>query len=173
MLLLCGLALASAPWPAAAQDRVPQERVVQDRVSEEEALAATLSTRLAYVRTGVPAVDRISRAGMEGLSRTLSQRTSIEPGEPLEVDIETDELAFYPLLYWPVLAEQPSLTPRAHAKLLNYIQNGGTVLFDTRDQGAVGGTPRSEEITSELQSLMHITYAVFCLQKQKQIPNKN
>src|SRR3546814_4593209 len=40
----------------------------------------------------------------------------------------------------PVLAEQPSLTPRAHAKLLNYIQNGGTVLFDTRDQGAVGGT---------------------------------
>src|SRR3546814_14257576 len=77
---------------------------------------------------------------MEGLSRTLSQRTSIEPGEPLEVDIETDELAFYPLLYWPVLAEQPSLTPRAHAKLLNYIQNGGQVLFAPRDQGAGGGT---------------------------------
>src|SRR3546814_13018671 len=99
---------------------------------------------------------------MEGLSRTLSQRTSIEPGEPLEVDIETDELAFYPLLYWPVLAEQPSLTPRAHAKLLNYIQNGGTVLFDTRDQGAVGGpldlgaqlvTPEAEKLRAILRGL--------------------
>src|SRR3546814_4941530 len=29
------------------------------------------------------------------------------------------------------------------------------------------GTPRSEEHTSELQSLMRISYAVFCLKKQK------
>src|SRR3546814_10335812 len=29
------------------------------------------------------------------------------------------------------------------------------------------GTSRSEEHTSELQSLMRISYAVFCLQKQK------
>src|SRR3546814_5315728 len=38
-------------------------------------------------------------------------------------------------------------------------QTAGTVL------GAVGGG-RSEEHTSELQSLMRISYAVFCLQKQ-------
>src|SRR3546814_4593349 len=31
---------------------------------------------------------------------------------------------------------------------------------------------RSEEHTSELQSLMRISYAVFCLKKKKQIPNK-
>src|SRR3546814_10005916 len=30
--------------------------------------------------------------------------------------------------------------------------------------------PRSEEHTSELQSLMRISYAVFCLKKKKQIP---
>src|SRR3546814_7598620 len=40
-------------------------------------------------------------------------------------------------------------------------------------QGRVAGVPRmshrrrSEEHTSELQSLMRISYAVFCLQKQK------
>src|SRR3546814_10987091 len=34
---------------------------------------------------------------------------------------------------------------------------------------ACGG--RSEEHTSELQSLMRISYAVFCLKKQKQNPN--
>src|SRR3546814_7095313 len=30
-----------------------------------------------------------------------------------------------------------------------------------------GGRPRSEEHTSELQSLMRISYAVFCLKKKK------
>src|SRR3546814_4492596 len=32
---------------------------------------------------------------------------------------------------------------------------------------ALGGTARSEEHTSELQSLMRISYAVFCLKKKK------
>src|SRR3546814_5348531 len=32
---------------------------------------------------------------------------------------------------------------------------------------------RSEEHTSELQSLMRISYAVFCLKKKKQKPHKN
>src|SRR3546814_9250453 len=32
---------------------------------------------------------------------------------------------------------------------------------------------RSEEHTSELQSLMRISYAVFCLKKQKDIKNKS
>src|SRR3546814_1087839 len=35
-----------------------------------------------------------------------------------------------------------------------------------------GGTARSEEHTSELQSLMRISYAVFCLKKKKK-ENKN
>src|SRR3546814_7652265 len=33
--------------------------------------------------------------------------------------------------------------------------------------GAAGAFPRSEEHTSELQSLMRISYAVFCLKKKK------
>src|SRR3546814_7049888 len=35
-----------------------------------------------------------------------------------------------------------------------------------------GGKPRSEEHTSELQSLMRISYAVFCLKKKKKSKNK-
>src|SRR3546814_12106863 len=35
------------------------------------------------------------------------------------------------------------------------------------------GTSRSEEHTSELQSLMRISYAVFCLKKKKQNTNRN
>src|SRR3546814_5552216 len=35
--------------------------------------------------------------------------------------------------------------------------------------GMAGGLPRSEEHTSELQSLMRISYAVFCLKKTTRI----
>src|SRR3546814_7965315 len=37
--------------------------------------------------------------------------------------------------------------------------------------GGVSGDQRSEEHTSELQSLMRISYAVFCLKKKKQSKN--
>src|SRR3546814_2138641 len=39
---------------------------------------------------------------------------------------------------------------------------------DVRDGIAYGALARSEEHTSELQSLMRISYAVFCLKKKKQ-----
>src|SRR3546814_1076176 len=53
------------------------------------------------------------------------------------------------------------------------------VLGHRREDGAVehaaaaGGEHRSEEHTSELQSLMRISYAVFCLKKKKTIYNNN
>src|SRR3546814_5918597 len=40
-------------------------------------------------------------------------------------------------------------------------------VFLDRDRRAVAGLARSEEHTSELQSLMRISYAVFCLKKKK------
>src|SRR3546814_9988943 len=36
-----------------------------------------------------------------------------------------------------------------------------------QDRGGSANFPRSEEHTSELQSLMRISYAVFCLKKKK------
>src|SRR3546814_13695027 len=39
-------------------------------------------------------------------------------------------------------------------------------LFDALHQAEASGKPRSEEHTSELQSLMRISYAVFCWQKK-------
>src|SRR3546814_1847660 len=41
------------------------------------------------------------------------------------------------------------------------------------DSAADGIAPRSEEHTSELQSLMRISYAVFCLKKKKSPITKN
>src|SRR3546814_6448560 len=46
--------------------------------------------------------------------------------------------------------------------------NGHNASGWKRDILAVNGFDRSEEHTSELQSIMRISYAVFCLKKKKQ-----
>src|SRR3546814_2637756 len=43
----------------------------------------------------------------------------------------------------------------------------GAIFPDYAPPGLYGPTTRSEEHTSELQSLMRISYAVFCLKKQQ------
>ena len=103
--------------------------------SDARALEATLTTRLAYVRTGDAQLDRMTVAGLRGLSRVLERRTSVEPGPPLAVDIETDELAFFPSLYWAVSPRQARLSENARGKLNQYLKVGGSVFFDTGEQG--------------------------------------
>ncbi len=105
------------------------------RADDSFVVRATSELRLAYVQTGDAAVDRVSRAGLRGLIGTLNRRTSVETAEPLAVDIEADDLIFFPLLYWPVTAEQAPPSPRATERINRYIETGGTILFDTRNSG--------------------------------------
>lgn len=100
------------------------------------ALRAVSETHLAYVHTGIPELDATSRAGLIGLTYILNDRTAIEAGDPIGVDVESDELAFFPLLYWPISPVQPSLSDRALANLNTYMKNGGIIVFDTLDQNS-------------------------------------
>jgi len=93
---------------------------------------------LAHVLTGDDQVDAIAFDGLRGLSNTLLFRTSIEPSAPVGVDLEQDELAFFPLLYWPITPDQPRPSAAAYAKLNAYLRTGGMILFDTRDANLVG-----------------------------------
>jgi Domain of unknown function (DUF4159)/Aerotolerance regulator N-terminal len=101
--------------------------------NDEQALKATLETRLAYVITGDAEVDKISKAGLQGLTLFLAQRTALEAGEPVGLDPARDELAFYPLIYWPIVPSAPKPTREALEHIDAYMKQGGTVLFDTRD----------------------------------------
>ena len=121
-------------FPAANETRAQSAKS-----PEAFALEATLKTRLAYVLTGQPDSDEISRSGLTGLSMVVSQRTAAELGTPIGVDIARDELAFFPLLYWPVDPSQPAPTPPAIRRLNRYLADGGTILFDTRDRTVGGG----------------------------------
>jgi hypothetical protein len=128
LVLLAGLALpAQAQQGGAAADN--------DAFVEQ----ATSEMHLAYVKTGVRAIDEDSRAGLVGLGNVLNRRTAIEAAEPMEVDPETDDLIFFPLIYWPVVPEQATLSPRAVERVNKFLATGGTIFFDTRDQDE-GGT---------------------------------
>jgi hypothetical protein len=103
--------------------------------ADDFALKATLQTHLAYVITGDPDIDRTSEEGLSGLSKVLRARTALEPADPMGVDIDKDELAFFPLLYWPVRDDAQPLSDATLAKIDAYMKQGGMIIFDTRDQG--------------------------------------
>src|SRR6266852_6012201 len=79
----------------------------QAQSGKDVAWKAALDTRLAYVMTGNDEVDRISKAGLQGLTLFLAQRTALEAAEPAGLDPARDELAFYPLIYWPIVPGAP------------------------------------------------------------------
>ena len=101
--------------------------------SDDFALSVTSEVVLAHVLTGDAQLDQMAQAGLRGLSETLFFRTSVEPADPIGVDLERDELAFFPFLYWPITPDQPIPSDAAYAKLNAYLRSGGMILFDTRD----------------------------------------
>jgi len=105
----------------------------QDLPTDPRALQATESVVLAHVPSGDARVDEIAAAGLTGLSRALFQRTSVEPAQAMLVNPETDDLALYPFLYWPVTENSPLPSTEANARLNRYLRSGGMILFDTRD----------------------------------------
>jgi hypothetical protein len=104
---------------------------------------------LGYVLTGEARVDDLSQAGLAGLSAYMSFRTSVELPAPVGVDLEGDEIAGFPLLYWPITEAQATLSQEAVAKLNAYLNYGGMLLIDTRD-GDLGGRGAN----SDLQRLL-------------------
>src|SRR6185436_13151273 len=101
--------------------------------NDETAISAVSQTRLAYVMTGNADVDSIVKAGMSGLTLFLAQRTALEAGDPVGIDPARDELAFFPLIYWPIVPGAPKPPQDAINRIDAYMKQGGTVLFDTRD----------------------------------------
>jgi hypothetical protein len=144
-LLLRGLlrrrALATASIMALALLSGPLlfgQRAEAQQIPDTDILAATETTHLGFVRTGVPQVDATSRAGLYGLTQMLLRRTSVDVGDPVSVDVEADELSFYPFLYWPITGGQRTLSAQAIDKLNKYLATGGMVFFDTADQNLIG-----------------------------------
>ncbi len=143
-----------------AQDFKPPQSIdgAKLRPKTELNLSAALKTHLAYVLTGNSKIDKTSRDGLRGLSFILNNRTAVEPAEPIGVRLERDELAFYPILYWPVGSHSKPLSDRVAQRINSYMKHGGMIIFDTKDQDSrIGGIDgRSQPSLKTLLSKLDI-----------------
>ncbi|QFR32932.1 DUF4159 domain-containing protein [Ancylobacter sp. TS-1] len=169
VLLALGLAAALPSGPAQAEPRplaqvapaTPAAKPDKPMTAAEAdfAVQATSATRLAYVITGDADTDAVSRAGLHGLTSFLGERTALEAGEPMGVDIARDELSFFPLLYWPIVPGAARPSPEALARIDAFMKQGGTIVFDTRDAettlpGSNGaGSPANDTLRAILSGL--------------------
>ncbi len=141
LLAVLAVGALTVPWPSRAES------------SDEFAMRAVSQTRLAYVVTGNADVDSIVKAGMAGLTLFLAQRTALEAGDPVGVDPGHDELAFFPLIYWPIVPGAPKPPQDALNKIDAYMKQGGTVVFDTRDAIEAGPGDNGASQTPGMQTL--------------------
>ncbi len=145
---------AFQPHPLFAQEMLEGSSA---KAGDEQILEHLDTTHLAYVVTGEADVDRISEQGLAGLTEFLTYRTTLEPGAPVGLDITKDELSFYPIIYWPISANAPMPSQAAISRIDAYMRNGGTVLFDTRDQYSSldggGSSPNGERLQQILANI--------------------
>jgi len=160
VVLVAAALFALAGDRAEAQARPPERRTDTAAVPSsrelQTAIQATGKVSFAYVLTGDAATDDTSRAGLLGIGRVLAARTTVEPGEPFGVNVATDEIAFFPILYWPVLPNASTLPDATLAKIDTYMKEGGMIIFDTRDfgSGVPTGIGMGRDATTPLQRLL-------------------
>jgi hypothetical protein len=134
---------------------MPDHAFAQDKPVDQADIDAAIQSRLAYVKTGDAELDEVSEQGLKGLTLIMTDRTSTVLADPVGIDITSDELVFYPMLYWPVSETAQPLTDAVRAKLSTYMKNGGMVFFDTRDGGLDaslngGGNPALQRLLERL-----------------------
>lgn len=119
----------------------------------EKQIEAALEMRLAYVETADSALNARTRAGLIGISNILLMRTSVEPAEPHAVNLETDALELYPLIYFNVPANSAPLSAKAVQRLNAYLRTGGALVIDTRAGEVVGTATDVTKLETLLEGL--------------------
>ncbi|MDT1061735.1 DUF4159 domain-containing protein [Paracoccus sp. CPCC 101403] len=147
MMRVLVLLIASLAATMALAQEDPDPRLI--RAADEVALA--------YVVTGDAEVDKASDAGLRGISRVMTDRTTVEPGEPIGIDLDRDDLSLLTFLYWPVTDSQPMPGPQAYVRLNHFLRSGGMILFDTRDGDIAGlGGPNGSAALQRLAAPLDI-----------------
>lgn len=126
--------IAAQPLRAAHaqdEDEAPQQAGVTHGVVP----GAALETRLGYVLSGHDDVDQASKEGLQGLSNYASDRSSAVMGHPDGLVPGRDDLAYYPLIYWPI-TDDVQQDPKRSAALNSFMAHGGILMLDTQGVGS-------------------------------------
>ena len=114
--------------------------------NDKAAVELTSKTYLAYIETGNGSIDQVSEAGLNGLARVLQKRTSIDQIGVTGVNPDTDELVFFPVLYWPLSPASSPVSPKAAARVNDYLRHGGMILFDSGFDGGSLSAPTMQHL---------------------------
>ncbi|QDH13124.1 DUF4159 domain-containing protein [Formicincola oecophyllae] len=150
LMLASGLGAASHAWAGPALG-AGQKGAPTPAQSAESDWHNTLETRLAWLPTGDQETDDQIAAGMKSLTDYVNQRSNPHLGAPIKLDLNRDDLGFYPLIYWPIL-------PNAHAdgaraqKISLYMQRGGMVLVDRMGAGTLTNAATSATSAEHAQN---------------------
>ena len=112
------------------------------------------SIHLAYVKSTKQENNQLMQNGLEMLTRFVTARTTIHFGKVVNISPETDELAFYPLIYWLIDKDDPLPKEEGFKKLNRFLQHGGTILFDTADSLASSSQDTPTEQTFKLREIL-------------------
>ncbi|MDH5723750.1 MAG: DUF4159 domain-containing protein, partial [Alphaproteobacteria bacterium] len=114
---------------------------------------------LAYIRSGDQSLDQTSYKGLESLASALKTRTSVEPEGVVALNPSTDHLNFFPIIYWAISPDQKAVDSKAIENIQSYLDHGGTIFFDLRDQSTrkdnLANSPASKKLR-ELTSSLNI-----------------
>jgi hypothetical protein len=116
----------------------------------QKQVEAALEMRLGYIETADSALNARTRAGLIGISNILLMRTSVEPAEPHALNLETDALELYPLIYFNVPGNAAPISDKSVQRLNAYLRSGGALLIDTR----AGETAGSQTDVTSLETLL-------------------
>ena len=101
--------------------------------SADEVINKVNTTKLAYVKTGNKVVDEISKNGILSISEYITSKTSVILGAPDEIDLNEDDIFFYPILYFPFINSKETVSEKKIRKIQNFINNGGILIFDCKN----------------------------------------
>lgn len=101
---------------------------------------------LAFIRTSDENLNTTVEKGLEELGVTLNMRTSAEPVGIISLDVNNDELSFFPLIYWPVVQGQSALNVTTMNKIQDYLDHGGMILFDLQSSGALDTNTTNDDL---------------------------
>ena len=100
------------------------------QVSDDGWRAATHPTIGIISQTTVPSW---LHQALKGISDTTSQRTTTAMATPHIVDLQSDTLPLYPMLYWRFADGMKPLDKNQAARLNGYMEQGGILLLDVSD----------------------------------------
>ncbi len=118
------------------------------------ALTASSQTRLVFAKSGTHETDVLSLSALRTLTDALRERTAASLGDPLGVNIESDDLAFFNILFCPLSALKEPLSINVQNRLNNFMDNGGILFIDS--QNAIESRRSVREITSLVPKLRAI-----------------